>query len=308
MILLILLFACINGSLFSINEEDKDEELILLDSIASMRIGASGLMPTFYSDSWFVSPFGLVKSLEEIIIHNLWLAYASEHGMKISSDGASNEYAEGYFDMLQEKRGVTRKNIEDMAKEYGYTITDVRKELNNQYLVQQTIDTFFAASGSLNVSNNEIVEYYNNFPMYEDESFVIESGMLPINYSVKIDMSDKEIIKKVIWSNKPYFVYKKDLNDNFENIDSFFVGDIIYYEYLQDKKEFLCYRLLEKKELRKFDLDDVYEEIINKLQALKHQNCYKKMTEQFLLSSNMIYGDGSLRQKCIESLEKNNIN
>lgn len=223
------------------------EELILLDSIAALRIGSSGLSPTYYSDAWFLSPFGLVKNLEEIIIQNIWIAYGNEHGIKMTSDGAANEYAEQYFDMLQEQRGVSRKKIEDMAKEFGYTIEDVKKELNNQYLVQQTVETFFAASGKLNIRNDEIIEFYNNFPRFEEASFIIESGVLSIENSLKIDMKDEGIIKDIIWSNKPYLVFKNDLNEDFSHINDCNIGDIIYYEYLKKEKEFLCYRLLEKK-------------------------------------------------------------
>jgi hypothetical protein len=304
MICVLFLFLIFSDVFTSEYDQLSNEELIMLDSIAVLRTGSSGLSPTYYSDAWFLSPFGLVKSLEEIIIQNIWIAYGNEHGIKMTSDGAANEYAEQYFDMLQEQRGVSRKQVEDMAKEFGYSIEDVKKELNNKYLIEQTIETFFAASGKLNISNEEILDFYNNFPRYEDPSFKIETGILSIDSSVKIDMGDPDVLKQIVWSDKPYVVLKKDLNDDFAHIDDCEIGDVIYYEYFKNKKNFLCYRLLEKKQLRLLDFNELYEEITKQLQLMKYEEGYKKMTEDFLASSQIIYQDVKLQMQCINYLKK----
>jgi hypothetical protein len=303
---IILFLLCILINVFSGDSlvSVDNEELILLDSIAALRVGSSGLSPTYYSDAWFLSPFGTVKNLEEIIIQNIWIAYGNEHGIKMTSDGASNEYAEQYFDMLQEQRGVSRKQIEEMARDFGYSIEDVKKELNNKYLVEQTVETFFAASGKLNISNDDILDFYNNFPRYEDASFRIETGFLPIDSSLKIDMKNPDVIKAIEWSNKPYLVYKKDLNSDFSNIEDYEVGDIIYYEYLKNKKSFLCYRLVEKKEASQLSFNELYEEITKQLQAIKYEEGYRMMTEEFLLSPKMIYQDPKLQTECINYLKQ----
>jgi len=304
MICVLFLFLIFSDVFTSEYDQLSNEELIMLDSIAVLRTGSSGLSPTYYSDAWFLSPFGLVKSLEEIIIQNIWIAYGNEHGIKMTSDGAANEYAEQYFDMLQEQRGVSRKQVGDMAKEFGYSIEDVKKELNNKYLIEQTIETFFAASGKLNISNEEILDFYNNFPRYEDPSFKIETGILSIDSSVKIDMGDPDVLKQIVWSDKPYVVLKKDLNDDFAHIDDCEIGDVIYYEYFKNKKNFLCYRLLEKKQLRLLDFNELYEEITKQLQLMKYEEGYKKMTEDFLASSQIIYQDVKLQMQCINYLKK----
>jgi hypothetical protein len=232
------------------------------------------------------------------------MAYGNEHGIKMTSDGAANEYAEQYFDMLQEQRGVSRKQIESMAKEFGYTIEDVKKELNNKYLVEQTVETFFAASGKLNISNDEIAEFYSSFPRYEEPSFIIETGSLTVDGSLKIDMENPDIINKIEWSNKPYEVLKKDLNDDFLHIDDCKIGDIVYYEYFKNKKSFLCYRLVEKKKLRQLSFNELYEEITKQLQAIKYEEGYKILTTEFLSSSKIIYQDPKLKKQCIDSLKK----
>jgi hypothetical protein len=300
----LFLFTMLFSSDEIVSNDIQEDELILLDSIAVLRIGSSGLAPTYYSDAWFLSPFGLTKNLEEIVIQNIWMAYGNEHGIKMTSDGAANEYAEQYFDMLQEQRGVSRKQIESMAKEFGYTIEDVKKELNNKYLVEQTVETFFAASGKLNISNDEIAEFYSSFPRYEEPSFIIETGSLTVDGSLKIDMENPDIINKIEWSNKPYEVLKKDLNDDFLHIDDCKIGDIVYYEYFKNKKSFLCYRLVEKKKLRQLSFNELYEEITKQLQAIKYEEGYKILTTEFLSSSKIIYQDPKLKKQCIDSLKK----
>jgi hypothetical protein len=280
-----------------------DENLVLLDSIAVLRIGASGLSPTYYSDEWFLNPFGMIKNLEEIVIQNIWLAYGNEHGIKMTADGSSNEYAEQYLDMLLEKRGVTRQKITQMTQELGYNIEDVKRELNNQYLVQQTIETFFAASGKLNITNDEINDFYNMNPIYQEMSFIIETGELELEDSIKIDMNDENIIKKISWSKKPYLVLEKDLNESFYNVVDCSPLEIIYYEYDKKKNNFLCYRLLEKKEKKKIELNELYEDITKQLQMLKYEEAYKNITEQFINSDNVIYDSPDIKKKCISFIK-----
>ena len=144
--------------LFLIVNSFSETELILLDSVAVLCVGSSGISPVYYSDNWFSNPFSGVKTLSSVIIDAIWLSYGSEHGIKMNSDGASSEYAEQYFDMIQDKKGISKKKIASMVEEYGSNLEDIRKFLNNQYLIQQTIETFFAASGKLNVCHEDILQ------------------------------------------------------------------------------------------------------------------------------------------------------
>ena len=121
---------------FNKTEDSFDSEMILLDGIAALRIGSSGLTPTYYSDTWFFTVFGKARTLVDIIIENIWISYGNEHGIKVVSNESSHEYAEQYLDMLQTQKNISRKDIEKMAEEYGYNINGIKKELNRQYIMQ----------------------------------------------------------------------------------------------------------------------------------------------------------------------------
>lgn len=62
--------------------------------------------------------------------------------------------------------------------------------------------------------------------------------------------------------------------------------------------------IIRKKELRRLKFNELYEEISKQLQSMKYEDGYKKMTEDFLLSSKVIYQDKKVQDLCINYLNK----
>jgi hypothetical protein len=152
------------------------EERILLDGVAVLAVGESGVLPVYYSDGWHLTAFGSKKSLEDAVIKALWTQYGQEHGVKITGDEILDA-AEKQLEFLQDQKGISRLKIEKMAEDIGYTLTDIKKELGSQMLLQKTLEMSFSAHGYLNVSHDEILDYYNQFPLIESGFFTIRLGL-----------------------------------------------------------------------------------------------------------------------------------
>lgn len=282
------------------NEVDCYEDLEFLDGIAVLRAGESGLSAVYFSDSWYLTPFGTKKSLSEEIIKNIWLSYGAENGIKMVFSGASNEYAEQYLDVLQEQKNVSRLKIEKMVGDLGYTMDDIKKELNNQFLINQTIETTFAARGSLNVKNSEILAYYEQNSQEQEANFKIQVGVLRSNKF--IENIDDNIKKKIDWKFDPYVVLEKDIPFEFGNLIEYDCEEIFYTEFDRKKQEMIFYKLIEKNEKKKTSLDESYEEILHKIKNEKYETNYRLMTKKFLESDAMIYYDMQIKNTCLDFL------
>lgn len=275
-------------------------ELICLDEIVVTRVSSAGIMPVYRSDAWFSNPIIGERPLESVIVDSLWLSYGAEHGIKMVSDGASDEYAERYFDMIQEQKGVSKKKIETMVREYGFSLDDIKKFLNNQYLIQQTIETFFAASGKLNISHEEIVDYYELLPPCESEVYTLQCGAFKSVYHKEWD--EKDILnhqKDIVW-DKPYDIEKDKLSHNFVDIDERQCDSFVYYDYDFQLKEYFVYRYIGKKEARRLSLNDSYEDIMKKIQLMKYEDSYRTMTLKLLADERVIYSDLNVKADVLD--------
>lgn len=282
-------------------------ELFLLDSIAVLRIGSSGLTPIYSSDCWFSNPLMGVRSLLDCIIDSIWLSYGAEHGIKMMNDGASNEYAEQYFDMISDQKKISKKQISEMVAEFGFTLDDIRKFLNNQYLINQTIETFFMASGKLNITHDEILDYYNLGTFLLDDIYTIKSGILSSDNKEMTSMEIENFKDDILW-DQPFTINKKDLSYDLARIDDYNIGDIVYYEYDKKNKEYVVYKYEDKVCGKIMSIEDCYEDIMRKIQAIKYTEGYKEMTIYLTCLDSVIYDDPRLKSDIINLLEERKIN
>lgn len=273
---------------------EEESELIFLDGIAVIHVGESGITPIYYSDGWFLSPFGSKKTLEESIIRSIWTKYGYEHGIKVTS-AEILEAAEKQLEFLQEQKNISRAKIEKMAEELGYTLDDVKRELGSQMLMQKTLEMSFAANGYLNVSNEEIVDQYTIKPPRQEASFALLLG---------VERDDRK--EKIIWEESPLIINKADLSEKFRKIEEYSIGEIVYAEHDEKKKATIHYKLIDKKEEKIFTFEESYEEIYKKLQNQKFSKSYQDMTSSFLNSSLTLYYDTESKQKCFQFLANEN--
>jgi hypothetical protein len=271
------------------------EERILLDGIAVLATGESGITPVYYSDSWHLSAFGTRKTIEEAVIKGLWGQYGQEHGVKISTEEILDA-AEKQLEFLQEQKGISRLKIEKMAEEIGYNLYDIKKELGSQMLLQKTVEMSFSAHGYLNVSHDEVLDYYTEFPPVDPGYFAIKLGFKKNR--------DDALIQ---WEATPLCVKKDEISDKLAAVEEACIGDIFFEEYDEKKDGTIYYKLVEKKDDQLLSFEEAYEEIYRILQGKKYAESYKKMTIGFLDSPLTYYFDEKIRSQCIDFLASEQI-
>ena len=291
--LLLSYFFCLK-----INSEITDS--ILLDEIVCTKINENGVSVVFLSDSWLQSPLGSSISLEERIIRLLWISSGQEFGVKIISDGSSNEYAEEYFHKLQNEKGVSRDQIKEICKRSGFSIEDVKKELNEQNLLQQCIETIVSSKGFLHVSSEEIEKYYFENPQYSEESYLIQRGV----YKGKISEFGKKMIQKnsIEWQ-KPYNINKNELaEDFFSKINQVNEGDIITV--VQSAENVHVYKLIKHNKPEVFSIEERYEMISRILQGEKYKKAYIEITKELIEDESINWKNIKYKNDCINFLNK----
>ena len=267
-----------------------------LDGIACTVIGENTISPIYYSDCWLVSSLGIEQTLPEIIIRNIWISHGKDHGIKITSDGNNSEYAEQYLDNLQEKRGVTREEIRDMCVKSGYSLADIKKELNDQYLMQQAIEMTLAAKGYISITTEEVVDYYmNNTPIVQ-ENYTLQRG--ETTHTIGEIINKKFIDKNITW-DEPYIVNKDMLSNNFQSIDNYEINDIVYAFFDQKQNKSIVFKLLKKTPTKKISLEECYDEIMKMLQGKKYTLGFKEVTQELINSDTVIFDTQELKEECL---------
>lgn len=281
--------------IFNLNCENK-----LLDGIAAICISESGSSAVYYSDTWFNSPLGMPVSLEECIVRSAWICHGNDHGIKMANDGNVHEYAEKYLDMIQEQRGISRLELEKMILQTGFTIKDLKKELNDQFLLQQIVETTLFASGRINVSAEEIEDYYKNNPTILPASFTIQEGIL--KKKIEDYYSGFYEDSEIIWNEK-YIIKEKDLSSNLSLAKTCNIGEIIRAVPSDNYKEITLFRLVERKEEELLKISACYEDISKNIQNQKYEKAYIEYTKELINSDKMIYDKPEIKEKCINYIE-----
>jgi hypothetical protein len=286
LVLFFTFFSCFTST------TSKPEKIV--DEIVCKRIGESGTSVVFASDAWLPNPLGALPSLEEKIVKMLWLAHGSDMGIKISSNESSHEYAEEHFDRLQQERGITRDDLVAACKKAGFTLDDVKRELNDQYLLQTCIETTIVASESIQPTEKEIEDYYNSNPEIIPERYVIQKGVYKGNASV---IYNKNYVDSDVCWEEPYEVDPDSLSEKFSHISKVNNGDVVTV--IEKEGEVHVYKLVSYAASHKLSLENVYEKIKMILQQKKYMEAYKRLTIEFLNSDNVIFTNQEYKDRCI---------
>lgn len=292
-ILFIFFFTSFIPSILYSTEVLTNNNRQIIDKIDVSILNQSNPSIIFYSDYWFPVPTGILVSPEELIIKQLWLKKADDHNIKIGMPG-TEDYAEKYFDLLQEEKNVSREQINAMCREIGYTINDIKRELNEQSVIQQIIELTLTANGSLHVSLNDMIYYCKENPKIEEPIFTIQKKILSPNQSEYTFY-------------EPLILKKSELSSSFSNIEKFDIGDSIFETAQEDQK--VIYTLLSKIPEKIFStesrLDEDYEEIFQKIQAHKYKIGYKEAALELLNSSDILFSDNTMKEKIKNYIENN---
>jgi hypothetical protein len=251
----------------------------ILDQIDAVFLKNTDISFLCYSDYWFPVATGMLVSPEEQMIRHLWLQKADEHNLKVGMDG-QQEYAEKYLDMLQETQGVSRQEINKMCQQMGYQLSDIKKELNEQYIVQQAIEIVLTAKGLLHISNEDLIDYCKKNPYKIDGTYTFQKGIRE-NIEEAYEWKDILILKE------------NELSEKFKGAIHQHVGEIVY-EVLSDKIH-TAYKLIEKIPTKIFDteyqLENFYETIMQSLQQERYKKAYKQITLELLSSKDIEFKD-----------------
>lgn len=276
---------------------NSSDNLILIDEIVCSKISEADVSVVFLSDSWLKNPIGTRTTIEEKIINMLWLCHGKEHGIKMLSDGSYHEFAEEHFQKLQDERGLTRDQIIDICKKSGFSIEDLKKELNEKNLVNQIIQTTISIRSLFNVTPQEIDDFFFQNPEYIETEYCIQKG----SYKGLVSDFSKKQNLLIDWQ-KPYYIKKSNLSKSFSMIDKIENNEIITI--IQNNDEVEIYKLLSVIPKKLIPIEERFETISFILQNKKFKEAYKKITKELIEDDSVNFKNKYYKDLCLNYIEK----
>ncbi len=201
-----------------------------------------------------------------------------------------------YIDSVRRQQGWSLEDITAVFKASGYySFQDGFEQLRIMYAVNAMIDG--KIKQSLVVTEAEVIAYYNEHPVFEEESYKIQVGLIPFNkkQSIKDQITAiKEYIKTakgniVITWNTPFWLKKSEMAEQLYSLMTMNPGDIS--EPQQVSEGFEVYKLLKKKPTTLIPLKKRYREIVELLRKPKFEKLYENYKKSLVDSASIVYFD-----------------
>ena len=185
-----------------------------------------------------------------------------------------------------------------MCKKSGFTIDDVKRELNEQYLFQQCIETAIAAEGLIYVSPEEIQKFHEENKIEIPGKYKIKRGIYE-GRSEELFENSKN--KKIEWDDE-YEVSEKNLSEKFSNIAEVKDGEII--NLFNENNNVVIYKRISYEGKKNVEFNERYEQIQRILQQKKYLEAYRKKTLELIESESMFFSNNKYKELCLNFIEK----
>lgn len=245
----------------------KDNDMILIDSIAVSLFGQEGTEIITKSDIERPGLNGEIRLLDDVIFELLVFLDAKKH-KAVLDESAVDQYLES----LQRENNLTREQLEMIFAQSGYTFEEGRQLLLQMQTISSMID--FKIRSNLIISKKDIETYYNENPVYTEPFFEFSRGLIPYKKGMDKERQKQKIgtliekkqfnkFKQCIWSD-PFSIKESHVNKSKIPIDTLSVGDIVLIGTTDEGFELFRLNNIVPKQL--VNLDERYNEIARILQ------------------------------------------
>lgn len=185
-----------------------------------------------------------------------------------------------------------KKQLKNLTETWGYeSLEDFYENFKKIYRANSALN--YEMSSQLVVLENEIQDYYQQNPVYKEANYVIETTFVLLDSTKTKDELKKELeefangtkkLDYIIW-DPAISVKKSEISNASRFLEDMKVGSI-YIKEMSDG--FDLFKLINKQPDFIVPFEERKNEIIQKLQAKKHEDAYKKVQNN-LYSKAIIY-------------------
>lgn len=259
--------------------------------LSAERVKIDGIKSTIYthesvdiatlSDLKRLSLDGSPRTLQTIEFEVLVYQEASRSPSLMLDDTATEKGLE----KLLKDNNLTKQQLEEIFKASGYTYQEGREQFRRMSTINQMLD--HRIRSRLLVPEKDVKAYYNEHPIYEEASYLIQRALVPFNRSVSIENLQQTSLS-LEWSPE-FWVQEDELAQEKRFITLLGVGQISEPYRTDDGFEF--FRLVQKKERRLKPLEMRYTEIANILRKPRYDKLFDEYKNQLFDAASIIRFD-----------------
>lgn len=242
---------------------------------------------------------GHMQTLREVILNKLMQLDALYHKITVTLQDA-----EKYIESVQKEHKLSRKAVEDLFRQAGFTYAEALEYLRARQMIEQVVEFRVKQDKRMIISRAQAEERYKKSPPQVEATYTLAIAFISQEKVGKKKI--EEYIKTVnleedIHFDEPFELKESEIaDDRKQAILEHKEGDIVFIESIEDGYEIT--RLVKKTPAHDVPFDDCYIEIITKMR----QEHLKEVFEDYyklLLSQATIRFTHPEDAKVLESTE-----
>lgn len=249
--------------------------VVLVDTIVAIVSNAAGTEIITQSDLDRPTLFGQYRSIEECELQKAIELEAKRH--KIDVDDAM---VESYLDSVQQAYHITRKDIEQMFIDAGYTVTEGIEQLRTSQITNIIVQR--EVYENISVSLQEVRIHCEIHPEYKQAEYIVERSVVE---KEQIDHLQR-YPEQIVFSN-PITLQESEISFDHEFITKMHKGEIRFASIDNNRTEII--RLDKKIDERLLTVDERYDHVASILQKEKYDKLFSQFKQRLLQSVSIIH-------------------
>lgn len=186
------------------------------------------------------------------------------------------------LEQIQKQNNISLEQFLEILKAENHTLTTYLEELKNMQLINSMLD--FRVHSRATVSYENIMKYYNDHPIMQEERYQLRQCFVPFNNTKSIMKQKKDLLKQLHtgesfdWTDS-FWVNSSDIDPSKDFIKSLHINKPLIQE---EKEGFRIYLLVTKQKAMPIPLTERYEEIVKILKEPLEKELLHKYHQELL--------------------------
>jgi hypothetical protein len=204
---------------------------------------------------------GHMQTLREVILNNLMQLDALYHKITVT-----RQEAEKYIENIQKQNRLSRKAVEELFIQAGYTYAEALEYLRARQMIEQVVEFRVKSDKRMMVSRMQAEERYKENPPMVEAVYTLAIAFISQEQLGKKSLTEylKTInLEKDVQFDEPFELKESEIADDRKAIITHKEGDIVFTEPVEGGFEITL--LVKKEPAHVKPFDDCYMEIVTKM-------------------------------------------
>ncbi len=241
---------------------------------------------------------GHVQTLREVVLNKLMQLDALYHKINVT-----REEAEKYIENIQKQNRLSRKAVEELFTQAGYTYAEALEYLRGRQMIEQVVEFRVKSDKRMIVSRAQAEERYHENPPMIEAVYTLAIAFISQEQLGKNNLSDYLKIINIdsdLQFDEPFDLKESEVADDRKAITKHKDGEIVFSEAVEGGFEIT--RLIKKTPAKVMPFDDCYMEIVTKMRQERLKEVFESYYK-LLLSQATIRFTHPEDAKVLESTE-----